>query len=338
MSATLAPPSGSLMPKAVLLFLLLLVGLFGAYVASALVLADSLVLRHPTRAGAFHPDLVINAVLALVIAYTLTAAWIGQRWLHAELAALRPVVDAGEKQWEEWSRAILRPRFGKTLLAGLFGGFLGILILVVSTWATSSGPRIWGGHVIWMGLLNASLFAALAVFALRGADADRVFQALGEHARVRIGDVDALAPFARTGLRRALLWLLGSSLAALLLPSTGAPGIVLGIILVTLGIGVASLLAPSRTLHRRMREVKQTELAWLRSEIARAGDALRGHGDPARGLRLPALIAWEARVADAPEWPFDVSTKLRFALLLLVPLGSWLGGAMVERFIDAWFG
>jgi hypothetical protein len=37
-------------------------------------------------------------------------------------------------------------------------------------------------------------------------------------------------------------------------------------------------------------------------------------------------------------WPFDISIKLRFALLLLVPLGSWLGGALVERVVEAWFG
>jgi hypothetical protein len=30
------------------------------------------------------------------------------------------------------------------------------------------------------------------------------------------------------------------------------------------------------------------------------------------------------------EWPFDVSTLARFAAFLLLPLGSWLGGALVE--------
>ena len=338
MSATPAPRPGSLMPRAVLLFLLLLLGLLGAYIASALLLADTLVLRHPTRAGAFHPDLLINAVLALVIAYTITAGWLGRRWALRDLEALRPVVDAGNEEWEGWLGQIRRPPLGRLLRAALLGGLVGVLVLVVSTWGLTPGPRVWGGHGLWMGLLNPVLFGALAAFARGGADTARVFHAAGERARVRVGEVDLLAPFAHAGLRRAVLWLVGSSLAALLLPSTGAPVIVLGIILVTLAIGVASLLAPSRTVHRRMREAKQAELCWVRSEIARAGDALRGHGDPARGQRLPALIAWEARVAEAPVWPFDLSTKLRFALLLLVPLGSWLGGAMVERVIEAWFG
>ena len=49
---------------------------------------------------------------------------------------------------------------------------------------------------------------------------------------------------------------------------------------------------------------------------------------------LPALLAWEARVESIREWPFDTPTLVRFALFLLIPLGSWLGGAVVERVVD----
>lgn len=312
--------------------------LIGAYVGSALLFADSLALRHPTRSGALHPHVLLNAVLALVLAYTSAAGWLARRSLRDDFEALRPIVAAGTLEWEEWEREIVRPPRGPIVRAALVGALLGLLVIGVSVMSTTRAPSVWAGHRMWSWLLNPLVFAVMAVFAERGAHANRIFAALGERVRVRIGSLDELAPFARAGLRRALLWLLGSSLAALLLPYTERPAIVLVVLAVTLGLGVASLFAPSRTLHRRMREVKRAELAWVRSEIARAGDALRGHGDPARGHRLPALIAWEGRVADAPEWPFDVSTKLRFALLLLVPLGSWLGGAMVERALETWLG
>jgi len=45
--------------------------------------------------------------------------------------------------------------------------------------------------------------------------------------------------------------------------------------------------------------------------------------------------AFEARIEAAREWPFDASTFMRFALYLMIPLGSWLGGAFVERLVDA---
>ena len=50
--------------------------------------------------------------------------------------------------------------------------------------------------------------------------------------------------------------------------------------------------------------------------------------------RLPPLLAYEARVTSVREWPFDTATLARFLVFLLVPLGSWLGGALVERLVD----
>jgi hypothetical protein len=47
------------------------------------------------------------------------------------------------------------------------------------------------------------------------------------------------------------------------------------------------------------------------------------------------IVAYEARVASVPSWPFDLSTLVRFALYVALGLGSWLGAAVVERFVDA---
>ena len=48
------------------------------------------------------------------------------------------------------------------------------------------------------------------------------------------------------------------------------------------------------------------------------------------------LFAYEGYLRRLSLWPFDQSTWLRFALLLGLPLGSWLGGALVERLLSAW--
>jgi hypothetical protein len=52
-------------------------------------------------------------------------------------------------------------------------------------------------------------------------------------------------------------------------------------------------------------------------------------------VRLPGLLAWESRVESVPEWPIDAAALRRIALYLLIPLGSWVGGALVERLVDA---
>ncbi len=65
------------------------------------------------------------------------------------------------------------------------------------------------------------------------------------------------------------------------------------------------------------------------------GDRERMTTDTAAAGRLPALLAYETRIERVSEWPFDSPTLARFGLLLLLPLLSWLGGALVERALDA---
>jgi hypothetical protein len=48
-------------------------------------------------------------------------------------------------------------------------------------------------------------------------------------------------------------------------------------------------------------------------------------------LRLPGLEAHEARVERVREWSLDFPVFLRFALYVLIPLGSWVAAAFVER-------
>jgi hypothetical protein len=36
-----------------------------------------------------------------------------------------------------------------------------------------------------------------------------------------------------------------------------------------------------------------------------------------------------------PEWPVTLPTLLRSGLFVLIGIGSWLGGALVERMLEA---
>ena len=53
---------------------------------------------------------------------------------------------------------------------------------------------------------------------------------------------------------------------------------------------------------------------------------------------LHALLALRAQIEQARDWPWDVSTLLRFTLYVAIGVGSWLWGALVERFVDAVLG
>ena len=49
------------------------------------------------------------------------------------------------------------------------------------------------------------------------------------------------------------------------------------------------------------------------------------------------LIAYRSLVQSVHEWPFDVSSLARFLLFGALGVGSWLGGALVERLLDILF-
>ena len=307
-----------------------------AYLASVVVFADLAAFADP--AGRFGLARIVrfNAALCLVLSYLCASLWLGQRWVRRDFDDLRPAVEASDAEWSAWRERARTPGAAALARAAALGAVGGIVVNVIGARA-SDAAAFWMGHRVWVNLLNPLVFAALGVLVALSAERALVYQEIGRRARVIVGEIGALAPFARVGLRTALLWFLGTSLAALLLVDTDSPMLVISILLATTVFGVASLIAPSRGVHERLREAKRHELAWLRPEIARASEALR-RGDAPGAAQLPALLAWETRVAGAPEWPFDTATWLRFSLLLLVPLGSWLGGALAERTLDIWLG
>jgi hypothetical protein len=88
---------------------------------------------------------------------------------------------------------------------------------------------------------------------------------------------------------------------------------------------------PLHGAHRRIRDTKRAELAWLDERLREERDVLRENRSDGAGARLADLAAYRGLVAGAREWPFDATTLLRFTLYTAVGVGSWLGAALVER-------
>jgi hypothetical protein len=321
--------------RAVRLFAAVALGFGAAYLASAAWLAGPRAFVEPDGSGLL-PLVRFNVALVLVFAYLCASFWLGQQWGRHEFPGLRGIVAASEDDWAAWIQRLHSPDPGRLLRAAGLGAVCGLVVDAIGG-RENLDPAIWRGHLVWVWLLNPLLFATMGLMLSLSGTRARIYQELGRRARVTLGEVAPLAPFARAGLRTALLWFIGTSLATLLLVDTDSPMLVISILLATTSIGAASLLAPSRGVHERLRDAKREELDWLRAEIARASGALR-RGDDREAARLPALLGWEARVAGLPEWPFDASTVRRFLLFLLVPLGSWLGGALAEHVLERWLG
>jgi hypothetical protein len=132
-----------------------------------------------------------------------------------------------------------------------------------------------------------------------------------------------------------LLWVVLTILISLFFLTPEFPDVPAGALILILAVAVASLLLPVVGVHRRIFETKQTELERVRTEIRSERDAVlqpRGAA-AATDARLSNLIAYETRIASVNTWPLDVSTLLRFSFYVALGVGSWLGGAMVERLL-----
>jgi hypothetical protein len=100
---------------------------------------------------------------------------------------------------------------------------------------------------------------------------------------------------------------------------------VLGLTTIT-SFALAAFLLPLLGPHARLRAAKQAELARDRVLARDAGEV--------GGGRLGDLLAYEARVDAASEWPIETSTLLRFAFYLALGLGSWVGAGLVQHFLE----
>ena len=94
---------------------------------------------------------------------------------------------------------------------------------------------------------------------------------------------------------------------------------------------------PVRGLRRHIQARKAEELARVREDIRRSRELAAESGPKASeaGAKLPGLLAYMNQIESVREWPFDAPTLTRFFLYVAIPLGSWVGGALVERLLGA---
>jgi len=277
----------------------------------------------------------LNVLTLALLAYTVGAGLLEFQIAPNELAELRGLLGCDDAHFEA---AVARALPGRATIALTCAGgaLFGASIPLVS-WLAACGldrPWPWNLHDAWNLALMMLLFGSMGIFALWGIRFSRLYSSLARrHARVQLLDPTGLRLFARRGLRHALYWFVGSGLALLLIIDAAQRGVVLAVIGGTVALGVSALLLPALGIHERLVCAKADELVRVRRELERRRAALFGEGE-GEASELPALLAYESRIEAVREWPFDTPLLIRFGLLILIPLGSWLGGALVERIVD----
>ncbi len=163
----------------------------------------------------------------------------------------------------------------------------------------------------------------------------RRFSKIGrERVKLDLLDLSVVAPLTRFGLRQALVTIgFFSVLLPMFYDSDAAPNlfwILIVFALLTLSLAAASLLIPLRGVQLAIARGKAREFARVNDQIRMA---LAASGSPSHPS-LADWIAYRGLIESVREWPIDAPTLRRLALYLAIPLGSWFGGALVERMVD----
>jgi hypothetical protein len=281
-------------------------------------------------------DFRIALVLILLVAFLPGAFAFGTRGARRAIDELLPALDAPPHE-----RAALRDGAGRFDAAALRRiGWLGIAIAFVIPFVTDRHAGVW-----WLWRYSpepiAQRFLLLAVgwyttrLLYAVAVESRRLSRAGECVRVDLLDLRAFAPLTRQSLRHALAILGMLSILALMLFDWDKPGLVpvvaINGVLVAL-VAVVALLLPLVGARRAIQAAKRAELDWCEAALRASRDALARGTTPVRPLA--ELLAWRSFVLAVHEWPLDAPTLRRFFLYLAIPIGSWLGGALVDRALD----
>lgn len=281
----------------------------------------------------------VALVASLSIGYTL-GVW---RWVSAaqfrDLSELG-VLPEGSDTETGFIQGFPPEQIRRSRLAGVCGvAFFVALIEVPGALVSQPFGAAWVNlhalsYMLFLGVLFFWVTGRAAYFSIGRS----LFRGALDRLEVDVLDPKPLRTFGRIGSRNALIWITGISIGMLAFVNpeiriVEALIVLVPLLIVSSCIVLAALLLPVRGLHARLVEAKSAELSRIESAIRGDNAALAGSPIAQREPppSLADLIAYKGLVESAPTWPFDGSTVRRLGLYLLIPVGSWVGGALVER-------
>jgi hypothetical protein len=218
---------------------------------------------------------------------------------------------------------------------GLVGGFVLVFIdpsLYAGTEKSLGDPRF-----LWT-LFRLPLFTwlvcTLIVFDLK---ATYAYLDLGRNfVKVDLLDVQSLDPFAHRGLQSALTWIIFSIIFSLFWLGDSASQQNIRLIIVLSLMATTGFAVPLLGVHAKIKAAKYLELDRLRDEIRNERSVVTDKLSSAQSSnpKLANLITYYHLIEQVREWPIDAANLIKFFIYTIIGLGSWLGGAVVERLLD----
>ncbi|HEX4860864.1 MAG TPA: hypothetical protein VFV07_06475 [Rhizomicrobium sp.] len=222
-------------------------------------------------------------------------------------------------------------RFGRATLLGLGSGL--VIAAIVRVSEMREGHLIPPVTMAWY----ASATVLLMVLFMRGAEQTRAgnrsyARVLNAELKIDLLRTDQLAVLGRSAARTALIWFVISAIACLFFINGELNWLTILLIVSCAAMGGGIFVSIMSRIHKQILSVKSSELEHIRCQVEAMRAAM--HDDAQAAQRLHGLLAYEKRIADAPEWPFDQTTLVRVvasAFLLTVP---WFGQAVAAFVVE----
>ena len=288
------------------------------------------------------PDTVFSSlgsfpVFAALVGFAPAASLYSRRASSACLRDLRPVLDVPESRFTELIDETTRWDSSRARLVGVLAAAGTCIVVLNEPGVVERYPL---GHpmlplILWMNL--AAIWLTSRTLAQEMIISGRFARLGREQARVDLLHQRPLAPFARRGVQGALVAILSISIFSLLFVSGSAGDAVPFTQVLVVALAGIAFVVPVLGVHQRLVEEKLQRLEQLAHPIRETEDAVIGARPgqaSAEAAHLQVLLALREQVDRAREWPWDVPTLARLALYVAIGLGSWLGGALVERVVD----
>ncbi len=293
-------------------------------------------------AGPLDPDdvVILGPFTDTHIGYAIAATMAGYALAAGAAIAAGNATDLEDLRSSGALEHLAEPSLGGGRTAGVLGLVAGVAfmssvdppareVILLERWSLDGGLSIvCVMAAFWLATRAAWFTLAELTAVARSAQAVRDLDPL---------DAERFEPLGRMALRASVLWAGAAALTSLSMVITSGSLAEVAACAFLVAVAVGSFVIPMRGVHENLRATKRSEISRVRQEIRRDRETVAALGPDAGEAagRLPGLLAFEARMERAREWPFDALTLRRFGIVLLLPLASWLGGALVERIVDS---
>jgi len=271
-------------------------------------------------------------VLSLLCCTALVMQRCARLWEAKDVPAFAMILTGGMASAASITGPV--PRDARLIRATVIGVAVGLVISAAVRIAENrEGHPIPPAMLAWYAA--ATIF--LSILFARGVEQTRA----GDRAYARVLDaqlkidllrIDSLAVLGRSAARGALIWFVVSAVACLFFVGGDLNWLTIALIASSATMGIGMFAKIMVHIHRKIKAAKEVELEHIRRQV----DVLRStmHEDSGAAARLHGMLAYEKRISDAPEWPFDQSTLVRLSAYVLIPTIPWFGQAAVQYYVD----